>query len=102
LKKKTKDKYMSGVLIIAGLCAIVGGLLQIFARDMAWKSAQWNNKLRGAKSERTTTWEVSSVFQGIMIIFGGIMMLWMAGQTGPKQPHKFETIETPAVPVRPR
>lgn len=84
---------MSIAFGLAGLCAIVAGLLQILARDMAWKSAKWWNSLEGVKSERAITWEVSSIIQGVMGISLGLSLLWMAGQVKEKRPPDHETTE---------
>lgn len=95
---------MNGAMIIAGICAIIAALLQIFARDMAWKSAQAQNRQRGVKSERTKEWEISNVFYGVLVVFGGIFLLWIAGRSNSKQsmPQEYEDIRTQPVPIRPR
>lgn len=86
---------MTGVITIAGVCTILAGLLQIFARDMAWKSAQASNRRRGAVSERTPEWEISSILQGIMGVLAGISLIWIASLSGHSQPQRHETVEIP-------
>lgn len=71
---------MKTILFIAGLLAVVTGLLQIFNRDMAWRSAQGINRLNGTKSERTRTWEVASILQGVLGVAVGAALMWAASQ----------------------
>ena len=71
---------MSVVMLLAGVCVIIAGLLQLFNRDMAWTSAKWANDLKGVKSERTNAWEYSSSFQAVMVIIGGIVLLALSTQ----------------------
>jgi hypothetical protein len=69
-------------MLLAGVCVIIAGLLQLFNRDMAWKSTQGVNNLKGVKSERTKAWEYSSAFQAIMAIIVGFVLLALCTQMG--------------------
>lgn len=86
--------------ICAGICALVAGSLQIFARNMAWRSAEWNNKLRGTPSERSSVWTMSSIFQGTVGIVLGFALLWIASQVGGQKSDSSEQQKTSAVSVR--
>jgi len=68
---------MDGLVFLAGILAVVAGLLQIFYPDMAWKSTEWNNRNRGIESHRTKNWRRASIVRGSLAVIGGILVICM-------------------------
>lgn len=71
---------MGGVILVVIL--MVGmGLVSLLAPDLMWSWTQWNNEMKGLKSERTDTWEMGRVFGGLTLIGVGLFFgLWGCGE----------------------
>lgn len=71
---------MDSPIVLTGVIAIffiINGLVDLFAPDIAWSMAQWNNSMFGRSSERTPAWESWRIFFGIMSLLFGLFIGWM-------------------------
>ncbi len=60
---------------IVGLLFVIVGLVNIFAKDVAWQFTSFNNRLEGERSQRTGTWEIGSTIGGIVLVGAGLYLL---------------------------
>jgi hypothetical protein len=62
-------------LCCLSLFFIVGGLISIFAHDLAWKINEKMFRAQGIVSQRTPEWDQTSTIMGIIILAFGIWFL---------------------------
>lgn len=48
----------------------------IFLRDFWWEIARWSYRTQGVIAERTETWDIWQVIQGMIIIVAGLVLLF--------------------------
>ena len=60
---------------VIGLIIIGFGLLSMFARDFSWKFEEFNDRLRGKRTERTAVWDMWQVLKGVLAIVIGLSLL---------------------------
>lgn len=58
-----------------GFLLIVLGGLNIFAKELMWKLTDFQNRLEGQASERTSTWEVGTTLVGLLMVIIGFVMV---------------------------
>lgn len=85
---------MGAVILVVAL--LVGlGVLSLAAPDLMWSWTQWNNEMKGLKSERTEWWDTGRVFSGIIMIIVGVGFgLWGCGEASQREA---EVVERTAV-----
>jgi hypothetical protein len=81
---------MGGVILVVIL--MVGmGLVSLLAPDLMWSWTQWNNEMKGLKSERTDNWEMGRVFSGLALIGVGLFFgLWGCGEASSRENDAIE------------
>ena len=63
---------MNFPLAVIGLALIAFGIFMLINRDAMWTLTEWNNSMRGVKSERTDAWERGNGCTGALLILFGV------------------------------
>lgn len=65
------------MFFVIGVGLIIGGLICIFHKDLAWKWQERSNNARGVVSKRTEAWENYTTFAGVIGILSGLFAFWL-------------------------
>jgi hypothetical protein len=60
--------------LIVGLVLILLGLINIFAKVLAWKLPEWQNRNRASQPKRTAEWEKATTTSGLGLLIVGIII----------------------------
>ena len=61
-------------LMLIPALMITMGLIYIFKKDLAWRYVEW--MLRYVKPQRTPEWERSATINGIILLVGGVVIIF--------------------------
>lgn len=64
----------STLAVIVGLVLVGLGLINIFAKDLAWKVPEWQNRNRTPQPKRTPEWEKATTTSGLGLAVVGIII----------------------------
>lgn len=80
-----------GAVILVVVLLVGMGLLSLLAPDLLWSWTQWNNEMKGVKSERTEWWDMSRAISGVVMIVVGLGFgLWGCGITSQRAAEEVE------------
>jgi len=56
---------------------VLAGVICLLDPDAMWRYHEWTNRLNGAKSERTDTWERGNKVTGWLLVALGLFFLFV-------------------------